>query len=974
MKTLKTTLMFAIVQILIYNLGFGQSSIPGNSGAAGDYLGWDNLTAIPLDIRHNNTTTPQNIDFYTDNTLRMSIVGNTGFNNGFVGIGSNLGGYVAAFQLDVENQINVNFDNFSPISQLGIGYHIGGNMVLQIPGISNVFAGTNSGSNWISGQGNTFLGDRSGLQNTTGNFNTFIGQNAGVANDVEEYNTFVGSFSGTNINGSSNSFFGHHSGFNAVGGSFNTFIGEHAGFGSATSAPIGDHNTFVGNRAGQGYFDADDNTIIGDLAGETLFSGSENAFLGNLSGRFNTLGSENTFIGFRAGQNNIDGTRNTLLGHQTVIQATPPINNGTALGASASVVTSNTMILGDNTVNVGIGLSGAAGGPLNKLEINADPASFAYTGIGGSGLKFRQLISTTPPVAPNGRVLTVDVTGNVVLTDDIGGNGSVTTCGGLVPANQNFITRFRTITGTTVREICTSQIYDDGTTVGIGVGSTVDNAYKTQIRGDVLIEHPTGGSTTGDIYMTDNIASNKLRVFAMHGSGGREALSIGPGAGGVGITNTALTGVYIGRNAGSIVDDDIMNTFVGNSCGLVYNGTAGEGENTFVGFLSGSDITTGEQNTFIGTEAAPNIVTGSDNVYIGQQSGNDGITTANENVVIGRGYFNGTGLTTSSNSILIGNAAHVLFNGSTFTNSVSIGHANRVACENCFTIASQDNSVTEQQVGIGFNNPSTTIGTGSTGGQEAKLYVDDYNNSGVAAYFNGSVYTNAGVVTASDAMFKDNVQPISNATTILNQLEPKTYNYKTSAFPGMSFLTGTHYGFIAQEVEAVLPGLVTTMVAPAVLDDNGNIEIDKFDFKAVNYEEFIPIMFGAMKEMQTRIDNLELSLNQCCNPQPRSENPGSSTINRSSIALSNHEIIILNQNSPNPFKDKTEITYILPESVKDAVILFYDHSGKVLQKFDISHRGAGSLTVYGEDLTSGVYTYSLIIDGENHQTKRMVKQ
>ena len=65
---------------------------------------------------------------------------------------------------------------------------------------------------------------------------------------------------------------------------------------------------------------------------------------------------------------------------------------------------------------------------------------------------------------------------------------------------------------------------------------------------------------------------------------------------------------------------------------------------------------------------------------------------------------------------------------------------------------------------------------------------------------------------------------------------------------------------------------------------------------------------------------------------------------------------------------------LIPESIKDAVILFYDHSGKVLQKFDISHRGAGSLTVYGEDLTSGVYTYSLIIDGENHQTKRMVKQ
>ncbi|MBK6643454.1 MAG: T9SS type A sorting domain-containing protein [Bacteroidetes bacterium] len=122
------------------------------------------------------------------------------------------------------------------------------------------------------------------------------------------------------------------------------------------------------------------------------------------------------------------------------------------------------------------------------------------------------------------------------------------------------------------------------------------------------------------------------------------------------------------------------------------------------------------------------------------------------------------------------------------------------------------------------------------------------------------------------------------------------------------------------------------------------------------------------------MDSLITLVSNCCSqvqPTPLSLNNGSI---RNSLNLSNSEIIILNQNSPNPFKDKTEITYILPESVKDAVILFYDHSGKVLQKFDISHRGAGSLTVYGEDLTSGVYTYSLIIDGENHQTKRMVKQ
>ena len=54
--------------------------------------------------------------------------------------------------------------------------------------------------------------------------------------------------------------------------------------------------------------------------------------------------------------------------------------------------------------------------------------------------------------------------------------------------------------------------------------------------------------------------------------------------------------------------------------------------------------------------------------------------------------------------------------------------------------------------------------------------------------------------------------------------------------------------------------------------------------------------------------------------------------------------------------------------------MLYDHSVRVIHEFDISHRGQGSLIVFGEDLSSGVYTYSLIIDGENHKTKRMVKQ
>jgi hypothetical protein len=59
----------------------------------------------------------------------------------------------------VQDQINVNFSGVSPINAFGIGYYIGGDMVLQIPGMSNLFAGKNSGTAWTTGSNNTFLGD-----------------------------------------------------------------------------------------------------------------------------------------------------------------------------------------------------------------------------------------------------------------------------------------------------------------------------------------------------------------------------------------------------------------------------------------------------------------------------------------------------------------------------------------------------------------------------------------------------------------------------------------------------------------------------------------------------------------------------------------------------------------------------------------------------------------------------------------------
>jgi uncharacterized coiled-coil protein SlyX len=92
------------------------------------------------------------------------------------------------------------------------------------------------------------------------------------------------------------------------------------------------------------------------------------------------------------------------------------------------------------------------------------------------------------------------------------------------------------------------------------------------------------------------------------------------------------------------------------------------------------------------------------------------------------------------------------------------------------------------------------------------------------------------------------------------------------------------------------------------------------------------------------------------------------------VQLSNKNSIVLNQNVPNPFAESTIITYSIPESVQRAQIHFYDMKGTLIRSVDITERGDGQLNVYANDLSSGVYTYSLVADGKLVTTKKMMKQ
>lgn len=80
---------------------------------------------------------------------------------------------------------------------------------------------------------------------------------------------------------------------------------------------------------------------------------------------------------------------------------------------------------------------------------------------------------------------------------------------------------------------------------------------------------------------------------------------------------------------------------------------------------------------------------------------------------------------------------------------------------------------------------------------------------------------------------------------------------------------------------------------------------------------------------------------------------------------------VLYQNAPNPFGKETVIGYDLQTMQQAAYIIIYDLTGRELMKYPAA-KGKGQVTISGEKLQPGMYLYSLIVDGKEADTKRMV--
>lgn len=247
-------------------------------------------------------------------------------------------------------------------------------------------------------------------------------------------------------------------------------------------------------------------------------------------------------------------------------------------------------------------------------------------------------------------------------------------------------------------------------------------------------------------------------------------------------------------------------------------------------------------------------------------------------------------------NICIGSGAHSYNWLGTINNSVSIGAGCRVSASNFITMGFQVPLITipEQQIGLGYQAPPTP---GIMSGNLAKLYVQNYAG-GTASAFLMEIFIQALFCIHPIPCLKI-ILLHSQMPAFLDQLESKTYIFKQSSFPGLKLPSGNQVGLLAEDVEQVAPQFVSTVSSPALYDSIGNVVYPQVDFKAVNYTGLIPVLLTAIKQQKQFIDSLANIVSQCCS-SPQISNP--SFENRASIQLSNQDIIILNQNTPNPFK------------------------------------------------------------------------
>ena len=145
-----------------------------------------------------------------------------------------------------------------------------------------------------------------------------------------------------------------------------------------------------------------------------------------------------------------------------------------------------------------------------------------------------------------------------------------------------------------------------------------------------------------------------------------------------------------------------------------------------------------------------------------------------------------------------------------------------------------------------------------------------------------------------------------------------------------------------------------------------SVDADKDGMLSVDYIGVIPLLVNAIQELKGRLEQVEAEKEMAT---PAVNHAPAVTATADVLAAPAAEV--LSQNDPNPFSSDTRIAYNLPEGTQQAAIYIYDLQGKQVKRLDVSPAETGTM-LHGGDLQAGMYIYSLIADGKELASKKMI--
>ena len=111
---------------------------------------------------------------------------------------------------------------------------------------------------------------------------------------------------------------------------------------------------------------------------------------------------------------------------------------------------------------------------------------------------------------------------------------------------------------------------------------------------------------------------------------------------------------------------------------------------------------------------------------------------------------------------------------------------------------------------------------------------------------NGDIIANS-IGGSSDFRFKTNIRPVTNALDKIKALRGVYFNWNQNEFPDRQFGSNVELGFIAQEVEKIIPEIVTK-------------DKTKEEYRSVKYDKLVSVLIEGIKELTKQVEYLKTKI------------------------------------------------------------------------------------------------------------------